>query len=75
MTSLSNKTNSEDDNNYEDEETEQVEEETEPSQIMLSYQWDNQKLVEKVYNYLKQAQKLPVWMDVHGGMQNNVFDR
>ncbi|CAF1689701.1 unnamed protein product, partial [Adineta ricciae] len=40
--------------------------------IMLSYQWDSQKLVEKVYNYLTQH-SIPVWMDKNGGMQDNVF--
>jgi hypothetical protein len=46
---------------------------SEPCHIMLFYQWDNQKLVEKVYNYLTQEQELPVWMDVHGGMQHNAL--
>jgi hypothetical protein len=51
------------------------EETTQPSHIMLSYQWDEKKLVEKVYNYLRTKQKVPIWMDIHGGMQSNVFDR
>jgi hypothetical protein len=43
--------------------------------IMLSYQWDDQKLVEDVYAYLKSEQNLPVWMDKYGGMQDNVLLR
>lgn len=43
--------------------------------IMLSYQWDNQKLVEDIYLYLKEAQSMPVWMDKHGGMKENIFER
>ena len=63
-----------DDNNDPDEENEETTN-SEPTHIMLSYQWDNQKLVEKVYNYLKKEQEIPVWMDIHGGMQSNIFDR
>ncbi len=63
-----------DDNNNSDEEDEETTNST-PGHIMLSYQWDNQKLVEKVYNYLTNEQEIPVWMDVHGGMQSNIFDR
>lgn len=43
--------------------------------IMLSYQWDNQKLVEDIYMYLKEAQSMPIWMDKHGGMKENIFER
>ena len=43
--------------------------------IMLSYQWDNQKLVEDIYLYLKGAQSMPIWMDKHGGMKENIFER
>jgi len=38
---------------------------------MLSYQWDIQDLVKRVYNEL-QAQGLPVWMDIHGGVAGNI---
>ncbi|UJR13105.1 hypothetical protein I4U23_000129 [Adineta vaga] len=41
--------------------------------IMLSYQWDNQKLVEQIYDYLSKNQNIPIWMDKQGGMQDNVF--
>ena len=43
--------------------------------IMLSYQWDNQKLVEDFYMFLKEAQPVPIWMDKHGGMKDNIFER
>ena len=45
-----------------------------PKHVMLSYQWDHQKLVEEVYNALE-AQGLPVWMDIKGGMKGNINDR
>ena len=41
--------------------------------IMLSYQWDNQELVLKVYEYLKN-QNLSVWMDIQGGMKLNIYE-
>ena len=46
-----------------------------PDHIMLSYQWNNQELVEKIYQYLTENQPISVWMDKHGGMQENVFLR
>ncbi len=42
--------------------------------IMLSYQWDAQRLVKVVYSGLEAA-GLPVWMDVQGGMKGNINDR
>ena len=60
-------------NNVSDEE--RVDDDTQQRHIMLSYQWDDQKLVEDIYNYLKEEQKIPVWMDKHGGMQDNVMQR
>ncbi|XP_034439053.1 uncharacterized protein LOC117760269 isoform X1 [Hippoglossus hippoglossus] len=44
-----------------------------PSHIMLSYQWDDQALVKKIYNRLKED-GLPVWMDVEGGVTGNIND-
>lgn len=41
---------------------------------MLSYQWDNQTLVEKVYNALR-SQGLKAWMDIKGGVSGNINDR
>ena len=41
---------------------------------MLSYQWDNQKLVSEVYRRLKE-QKISLWMDIHGGMKGHLSDR
>ncbi|XP_065054664.1 uncharacterized protein LOC135683358 isoform X2 [Rhopilema esculentum] len=41
--------------------------------IFLSYQWDIQDLVKKVYKGLKDR-GLPVWMDTEGGMSGNIND-
>uniref|UniRef100_A0A1I8GCP2 TIR domain-containing protein n=3 Tax=Macrostomum lignano TaxID=282301 RepID=A0A1I8GCP2_9PLAT len=43
------------------------------SHVMLSYQWDKQALVKKVYEAL-QSQGIAVWMDIHGGMSGNIND-
>jgi hypothetical protein len=42
--------------------------------VMLSYQWDDQKLVIDVYNYLTEQMKMKVWMDIQGGMKANVYE-
>ena len=34
---------------------------------MLSYQWDNQELVAKVYDLIVEH-GINVWMDIHGGV-------
>ncbi|XP_074538690.1 uncharacterized protein LOC141800180 [Halichoeres trimaculatus] len=44
-----------------------------PSHIMLSYQWDDQALVKKIYDRLKED-GLPVWMDIEGGVTGNIND-
>lgn len=41
--------------------------------IMLSYQWDDQALVKKIYKRLRDD-GLPVWMDVEGGVTGNIND-
>ena len=41
--------------------------------IMLSYQWDDQKLVTDVYNYLTKQKDMKVWMDIQGGMKANIY--
>jgi len=41
--------------------------------IMLSYQWDLQDTVKKVFTGLKNR-GLPVWMDIEGGMSGNIND-
>ncbi|KAJ8335643.1 hypothetical protein SKAU_G00389850 [Synaphobranchus kaupii] len=41
--------------------------------VMLSYQWDNQALVKRVYDRLKDD-GLPVWMDIEGGVSGNIND-
>lgn len=44
-----------------------------PGHIMLSYQWDSQDLVKKIYYRLKDD-GLPVWMDIEGGVKGNIND-
>eukprot|EP00064_Thunnus_orientalis_P005029 superscaffoldBa00000478_g5042 len=44
-----------------------------PSHIMLSYQWDDQALVKKIHDRLKDD-GLPVWMDIEGGVTGNIND-
>ncbi|XP_049423917.1 uncharacterized protein LOC125883569 [Epinephelus fuscoguttatus] len=44
-----------------------------PSHIMLSYQWDDQALVKKIYDRLRED-GLPVWMDIEGGVTGNIND-
>lgn len=46
---------------------------TMPAHIMLSYQWDNQALVKKVYERLSEHGLL-VWMDIEGGVTGNIND-
>ena len=42
--------------------------------IMLSYQWDNQKIVTEVYRRLS-AKEIPLWMDIQGGMKGHLSER
>ncbi|XP_060912269.1 uncharacterized protein LOC132988710 [Labrus mixtus] len=44
-----------------------------PSHIMLSYQWDDQALVKKIFDRLRED-GLPVWMDIEGGVTGNIND-
>lgn len=44
-----------------------------PTHVMLSYQWDDQALVKKIYQRLK-GDGLPVWMDIEGGVTGNMND-
>lgn len=44
-----------------------------PSHIMLSYQWDDQTLVKKVYDRLMEN-GFQVWMDIEGGVSGNIND-
>ena len=39
--------------------------------IMLSYQWNNQELVKRVADMLKQR-KIPIWFDIAGDMKGNI---
>lgn len=42
--------------------------------VMLSYNWNSQNLVLAVHDILKAA-GIKVWMDVNGGMQDNIYER
>lgn len=42
--------------------------------VMLSYQWNVQDLVEKVYQGLRHL-GINAWMDTHGGITGNINDR
>jgi hypothetical protein len=42
--------------------------------VMLSYHWDNKELVSKIYKVLK-SRNIPAWMDIHGGISFNLFQR
>ncbi|CAL8331135.1 unnamed protein product [Lota lota] len=44
-----------------------------PAHIMLSYQWDDQALVKRIYDRLIED-GLPVWMDIEGGVTGNIND-
>lgn len=39
--------------------------------VMLSYQWDSQKLVKKIADRLKEK-KIPIWFDIAGDMKGNI---
>eukprot|EP01137_Pigoraptor_chileana_P000573 Opistho-2@36966 len=41
--------------------------------VMLSYQWNSQELVKRVYELLK-TYGVPVWMDIEGGMGGDIND-
>ncbi|CAF1429725.1 unnamed protein product [Adineta ricciae] len=40
---------------------------------MLSYQWDNQKLVNEAYHRLSEK-NIPLWMDIHRGMKGHLSE-
>jgi hypothetical protein len=42
--------------------------------VMLSYQWDSQKIVTDVYRSLH-AHNIPLWMDTQGGMKGHLSTR
>ena len=41
------------------------------SHVMLSYQWDSQELVSRVYDSLTQK-GIPCWMDIKGDMSGSI---
>jgi hypothetical protein len=42
--------------------------------VMLSYNWNSQGIVSKIYGLLK-AQNIPVWFNIEGGMKDNIYKR
>lgn len=44
-----------------------------PNHVMLSYQWNDQALVKRVYDRLMED-GFPVWMDIEGGVSGNIND-
>ena len=46
---------------------------TEKMHVMLSYQWNHQETVSKVYDRLT-ASNIPCWMDIKGGMSGSIND-
>ena len=42
--------------------------------VMLSYNWNSQGIVSKIYGILK-AENIPVWFDIEGGMKDNIYKR
>jgi hypothetical protein len=48
---------------------------TPDTHVMLSYQWDSQKTVASVYEFLTGLGQYPVWMDTQGGMASgDIYD-
>ena len=48
---------------------------TEGKHIMLSYQRKSEDIVLKMYDYLKENQSIPIWMDQHGGVTKYLSTR
>jgi hypothetical protein len=44
---------------------------SEEKHVMLSYNWNSKILVSKIYDIL-QRNHIKVWMDVNGGMGDNI---
>ena len=42
--------------------------------VFLSYQWNSQKLVKQVHDYLTKGCKIQVWMDNQGGIKTTVME-
>ncbi len=42
--------------------------------VMLSYNWNSKELVSKIYKILD-AEGIKLWMDINGGMGDNVNKR
>lgn len=47
---------------------------TSEKRIMLSYNWKSQQVVSKVYDILRAA-NISVWMDIKGGMKDDIYKR
>ena len=42
--------------------------------VMLSYNWNSQAIVSKIYHILKD-ENIPIWFDIQGDMKDNIYDR
>jgi hypothetical protein len=42
--------------------------------VMLSYNWNSQAIVSKIYKILKD-ENIPIWFDIQGDMKDNIYDR
>jgi hypothetical protein len=42
--------------------------------VMLSYNWNSQTIVSKVYQILKD-ENIPIWFDIQGDMKHNIYER
>jgi hypothetical protein len=42
--------------------------------VMLSYNWNSQAIVSKIYQILKD-ENIPIWFDIQGDMKDNIYDR
>jgi hypothetical protein len=42
--------------------------------VMLSYNWNSQAIVSKIYKILKD-ENIPIWFDIEGDMKDNIYER
>ena len=42
--------------------------------VMLSYNWNSQTIVSKIYQILKD-ENIPIWFDIQGDMKDNIYER
>jgi hypothetical protein len=42
--------------------------------VMLSYNWNSQVIVSKIYQILKD-ENISIWFDIQGDMKDNIYER